>query len=92
MKASKHFLVAYDVVKSRRRRKIAKEVYSYALGGQKSALEVPMDKDAAMQLAENLFVKCDAETDRINLIQVDPDGLLLGRAVQLKYNEGAIII
>ena len=38
-----NFLVAYDIFDKKRLPKVKKVVYSYALGGQKSALEAPLD-------------------------------------------------
>jgi len=87
-----YYLVAYDIVQPKRRRKIAKEVYAYAIGGQKSALEVPMGLDEAYDLAQRLFKKCDVETDRIHLIKVESDPILIGKASTITYDEGAIII
>ncbi len=87
-----HYLVAYDVSKPSRRRKIAKSVYAHALGGQKSALEAPLSDREADRLAQELFIKLDARTDKVNIIRVDPKAILLGRATQLNYNDGVIFI
>ena len=87
-----HFLVAYDVVKSSKRNRVAKLVYSYALGGQKSALEVPVSSAEARELARKIESRIDIETDRVNLIRVEEDAILLGCASQLKYDEEMIVL
>jgi CRISPR-associated protein Cas2 len=87
-----HFLVAYDVVQSKRRVRVAKLVYSYALGGQKSALEVPTSSQEARELAEEIVKRIDEKTDRVNLIRVEEDAILLGRATQIEYNDGVILL
>ena len=40
---SAHYIIAYDVKSNKRRRRCAKVAYSYALGGQKSALESALE-------------------------------------------------
>ena len=87
-----HFLVAYDIVKSSRRSRVAKLVYGYALGGQKSALEVPVSRSEARVLAHEIESRIDGETDKVNLIRVESEAILLGCASQLKYNEELIIL
>lgn len=87
-----HFLVAYDIVKSSKRSRVAKLVYSYALGGQKSALEVPVSTVEARVLARELEARIDTKTDRVNLIRVESDAILLGCASQLKYDDEMIIL
>lgn len=86
------YLVAYDVTNSKRRRRVAKEVYAVALGGQKSALESVLDERDADRLAERLFVRCKPEEDRIHIVKVMPKAILLGHATQIDFDEGAIIL
>ncbi len=40
----KHFIIAYDIFDTKRAYHVRKLVYDHALGGQKSALEVPLKK------------------------------------------------
>lgn len=87
-----HYLVAYDVVESKRRVKVAKYVYGYALGGQKSALEVPVTFSEAEEIADELVSKIDVETDRVNIVQVAPKAILLGTASQIIYDEGMLLL
>lgn len=87
-----HFLVAYDVVQSKRRVRVAKLVYSYALGGQKSALEVPASLGEAGELAGEIVKRIDEKTDRVNLIRVEKEAILLGAAKQIEYDEGVILL
>jgi len=88
----KHFLVAYDVVESKRRVQVAKLVYGYALGGQKSALELPVSLSEVKQIAAELREKIDEDTDKINIVQVSNRAILLGTASQLQYDEGMVIV
>ncbi|MCF6244157.1 MAG: CRISPR-associated endonuclease Cas2 [Sulfurovum sp.] len=88
----KHYLIAYDVVESKRRVKVAKLVYGYALGGQKSALEVPVSFSEVKAIALELEEKIDADTDKVNIIGVGEEAILLGMATQLEYDEGMIIL
>ena len=39
-----NYLICYDIFDKKRLYKVRKIVYSYALGGQKSALEAPLSK------------------------------------------------
>ena len=87
-----HFLIAYDVVESKRRVQVAKLVYGYALGGQKSALELPVTLSEVKQIAIELKEKIDEDTDRVNIIQVSSRAILLGTASQLEYDEGMVIV
>jgi len=48
------FIVAYDVFDTKRLPKVKKIVYSYAIGGQKSALEVLLDKNSMHQLLDEV--------------------------------------
>jgi CRISPR-associated endonuclease Cas2 len=90
--AEAHYLVAYDVVDSRRRRRTAKVAYSYALGGQKSALETILDAREKQELLAALSQRIDEEEDRVHLLRVRPRAILLGRAKQLDFRDGAILI
>lgn len=87
-----NFLIAYDVVESKRRVKVAKVVYSYALGGQKSALEIPVTLKEVNEIADDLLEKIDEDTDRVNIIPVEEKAILLGMASQVIYDEGMIIV
>jgi len=87
-----HFLVAYDVVESKRRVRVAKLVYSYALGGQKSALEVPVSSLEIKTIADELEDEIDAKTDKVNIIKVADEAILLGKATQIEYEEGMILL
>ena len=90
--AEAYYLVAYDVVDNRRRRRTAKVAYSYALGGQKSALETILDEGEKRELIEALSRRIDEEEDRVHLLRVRPRAILLGRAKQLDFRDGAILI
>ena len=87
-----HYLIAYDVKSAKRRRQIAKIAYSYALGGQKSALESVLEKRDPDILAERLYTKIKPQEDKVNIIRVMPKAILLGRAKQLDFSEGIILL
>ena len=87
----KQYIVAYDILNDRRAVKVRKLVYSYALGGQKSALEVPMNKRDLKELLARLEPLLSDE-DRVNIIEVDEKPMLFGRADMLAYDKGVIIV
>jgi len=86
------FLVAYDIVQSKRRVRVAKLVYGYALGGQKSALEVPVTLSEIKKIANELIDEIDSDTDKVNIIKVADEAVLLGTATQIEYEEGMILL
>ncbi|BBG66773.1 hypothetical protein NNO_2070 [Hydrogenimonas sp.] len=89
---SGHYLIAYDVRSSKRRRRCAKVAYSYALGGQKSALESLLEPKELPVVLDELLDSIDPEEDRVHLVHVMPKAILLGRAKQINYENGAILI
>lgn len=86
------FLVAYDIFDKKRLVKIKRIVYSYALGGQKSALDVPLTKTLYKDLLSEIEYIAKDE-DKINIISIIDKPILLGKAkfTQMK-NNGVIII
>ena len=88
---SKHFIIAYDIFDVKRAYKVRKLVYEYAMGGQKSALEVPLTKVELKEIVKSLepLLKDD---DRVNIIEVEEMPLLFGRADVLEYDKGVIIV
>ena len=57
------YIVSYDIISAKRRSKVAKVVYGYALGGQKSVLEVPVSIGEAHALAQELDGLIDPKID-----------------------------
>jgi len=90
--SSHHYVIAYDVHDNKRRRKCAKTAYSYALGGQKSALESVLQKHEITTVCDELLDTIDPEEDRIHLVRVKPRAILLGRAKQLDFDDGVVVI
>ena len=86
------FLVAYDIVEAKRRVQVAKLVYGYALGGQRSALEVPVTFSEIKVIADELIDTIDSNTDKVNIIKVADEAILLGTAIQIEYEEGMILL
>lgn len=85
------FLVAYDVFDKKRLPKVKKVVYSYSLGGQKSALEVPLNKQLMLEILKSLDFIIKQE-DRVNIIKIIGEPILLGKAKHISYKQNGIII
>jgi len=87
----KNYIVAYDILNGKRAVKVRKLVYSYALGGQKSALEVPLKKKELEEFLKQLTPLLGDE-DRVNIIEVEEEAMLFGKADVLAYDKGVIIV
>ncbi|QCT93641.1 CRISPR-associated endonuclease Cas2 [Caminibacter mediatlanticus TB-2] len=85
------YLIAYDIVDNKRRRKIQKLVYSYAFGGQKSALECLINKKEAIEIAKKLSKIIDLEKDRCHIIKVEKF-IYLRSAKEITFKNGDIIL
>jgi CRISPR-associated protein Cas2 len=86
----KIFLIAYDIFDKKRLSKVRKLVYSYALGGQKSALESLLSVTLLKSLVFELE-QLTEDKDKINIIKVD-EPILLGKAKDIHYTKNAVII
>ncbi len=87
----KHYIIAYDIVNDKRAVKVRKLVYSYALGGQKSALEVPLKKKELKEFVK-LLEPLLGDEDRVNIIEVEEEVMLFGKADILAFDKGVIIL
>lgn len=85
------FLVAYDIFDAKRLRKVRNTVYSFALSGQKSALEVPLSKALMTSLVKELKVHAK-EADMINIIQIVGEPILLGKGLYESHANKMVII
>ena len=85
------FLIGYDVIDNKRRVKIRNITYSYAFGGQKSALEAILNKKEVFELARKLSVRMDLSKDRVHIVKVKKF-LYLGKAKEITFENGDIII
>lgn len=65
--------------------------YPFALGGQKSALEIPLTQKETKSFLTMLAQKIAPE-DKINLIEVEEHPRYLGKSIQIHYEKGMIII
>lgn len=88
----KSYLVAYDISDKKRLARVKKVAYSYALGGQKSVLETPLNRKLLKELIEKLLQIVDQESDRINIIEFSGEPLCFGKANYLKFENGVIIV
>jgi len=87
----KKYLIGYDVINHKRRNKIRKIVYSYAFGGQKSAVEALLSKKEVFEVARRLSAVMNLENDSVHIIGVKKF-LYLGKAKEIKFEKGDIII
>lgn len=87
----KNFLIAYDIFDPKRLRKVKEIVYSYSLGGQKSAIEAPLNKTDLKMLITELSSQIQKE-DKINIIKVIDEPILLGKATHISYEKNGVII
>ncbi len=91
MSKTNNYIIAYDICDDKRLAKVAKLIYSYALGGQKSALEAPLSKDELKELIDKILSITKKE-DKINIIPFEGEPALFGKANFLEYHSGVIII
>lgn len=87
----KRYIIAYDICNPKRLYKVAKLLYANALGGQKSVLEIPLSKKELKGIIDSLQSIIKKE-DKINIIPVEENPLLLGKAKSIDYEKGVIII
>ena len=87
-----HYVIAYDVMDNKRRRKCAKTAYSYAFGGQKSALESVLERRDIAVISDELLDSIDPREDRVNVVRVMPRAILMGRAKQIEFDDGVIVV
>lgn len=87
----KNYLICYDIADKKRLSKVRKIAYAYALGGQKSAVEAPLDNKALKTLIKRLnsLIK---NNDKVNIILFDGEPLCFGKANFIEYNKGVIIL
>lgn len=89
----KLYLICYDIKDLKRLAKVRRIAYSYALGGQKSALEALLDRVSLKELESRLAEVIDHDEDYVNIIEIEENPMLFGIAKPLPINEkGDIII
>lgn len=86
-----NFLIAYDIFDPKRLRQVKQIVYSYSLGGQKSAIEAPLNKQTLKMLITELSSVIEKE-DKVNIIKVLGEPVLLGKASHISYEKNGVII
>jgi len=85
-----NYLIAYDIFNPKRLYGVRKIVKTYALEGQKSAIEAPLNRDLMQSLVAELMDIMQDE-DKINIIKVS-NIILLGRAKTISYKNNGVII
>lgn len=88
----KLYIVAYDITDKKRLYRVRKVAYSFAFGGQKSAVESYLSPKMLASLQKQLLRQMDIEKDRVNIIEVAKEAILLGKAKQLPFDKGSIIV
>lgn len=86
-----NYIIAYDIPDKKRLVKVRKIAYSYALGGQKSAVEAPLDEKLMKSLVRELENIME-DDDKINIIRVTKNPILLGKAKNLSFENNGVII
>lgn len=67
----KLYLVAYDVMDSKRLRQVRKCLIGYKVGGQKSVFEMWITPTELIHIQRDLTNIMDTETDRLNIFALD---------------------
>lgn len=88
----KDYLLCYDIGDAKRLYRTRKICYPLSLGGQKSALHTPLTKAEAKKVLNKLSKIIKEKEDKINIIEIDPEPIILGRGLPLLFDKGAIII
>lgn len=86
------YLVAYDIADQKRLRKVREVVYSYAFGGQKSAVECYLTSKELERLERELLRNMDVGIDRVNIVEVYEEAILLGKAKRIDFDEGMVVL
>lgn len=86
-----NYLICYDIADKKRLTKVRKVAYSYTLGGQKSAVEAPLNKKLLKELVEKLQ-NLIRDNDKINIISYSGEPICFGKADFVEFDKGVIII
>jgi hypothetical protein len=70
---------------------VQKYLYSLALGGQKSALIVPLNAKELSSVRLRLENLC-RKADVVNIIEVNEKPICFGKNDYIKFEDGAIVI
>lgn len=84
MSNRRFYLACYDISDDRRLREALKLVRAHAVGGQKSAHEVMLNKTERISLLEELSYLLDMEEDRFLLISLDPRSRITTLGIAVK--------
>jgi len=87
----KDYIITYDIFNPKRAYKIRKLIYSYAFSGQKSLLELILNRRDLKDILKLLKPLLE-DNDAINIIEIEKNPMLFGKAKNLKYDNGVIII
>lgn len=90
--SSSLYLIAYDICNEKRLYKTRKTVYPFALGGQKSALEAPLFAKELNKLVGKLSKIINHDIDKVNIIKIQDNPILLGKNNFITFENGSIVI
>ncbi|MEA2050735.1 MAG: CRISPR-associated endonuclease Cas2 [Campylobacterota bacterium] len=88
----KNYLLCYDIADPKRLYKVRRHSYQFTFGGQKSALQIPASKNEVKNILKELSKLIDHKQDKINIIEVENDPIIIGKNIDIEYQEGVIII
>lgn len=88
----KTYLLCYDIKDDKRLYKVRKSSYPFALGGQKSALEAPLSPKYLKKYLKAVVPILNPHEDKLNIIEIDPNPIILGKNLHITYDQGVIII
>jgi len=80
------YIAAYDIADDRRRRRLLRALRAFALDGQKSAYECPLDRQSRRDLLAAVTPHLDPERDRFVLVRAE--GRAPIRRIGRKAREG----
>jgi len=89
---TKLYIICYDIADKKRLYRVRKVAYSFAFGGQKSAVEALLSEKELERAANKIFLKINPNFDKVNIVEVEKDAILLGKAKQLSFDKGTIVI
>ena len=84
------YLVCYDIADSKRLYRARKLVYQYAFGGQRSALECYLTKESLGIIVDGLSKIIKPKIDRVNIVEVSEEVVLLGGAERIRLVDGVV--
>jgi len=86
------YLICYDIADRKRLYRVRKIAYSFAFGGQKSAVEALLSERELEIAANKIFLKINPNFDKVNIVEVEEKAILLGKAKRIDFDKGTILL